>query len=212
MDTRLKFALWWLAPVALISFAAQMAWGQVQDAKDERAPNPSEYHFPTNRQRLHTYLSATLGPGALLQTTIAAGAIQFSAEPPEWSQGAGGYGRRFASQWGRLAVQNSVKMGLGMGLRQDLEYRRCGCTGFRRRTAHALISNFTAVRSDGSSTFTIAKVASHYAGAMISTVWYPDRYTATGDGIRIGTWSLASDAGLNFIREFWPEIRRLFHR
>jgi hypothetical protein len=58
--------------------------------------------------------------------------------------------------------------------------------------------------------FTIAKIASHYADGTISTAWYPDRYTAGGDGVRFGITSLASEAGLIVVREFWPEIRRFF--
>jgi hypothetical protein len=42
--------------------------------------------------------------------------------------------------------------------------------------------------------------------------WYPDRYTATGDGVRLGTHSLVIGTGANIIREFWPEIRRFFRR
>lgn len=211
-SARLKFALWLLAPVALISFGVRMARGQTQNPNDNRALVFSENHFPTNRQRIRAYLRETLGPSAFLQSAFVAGTHQFANNPPEWRQGTGGYNRRLASRFGQLAIQNSIELGLGMALRQDLGYRRCDCRGVLRRTGHALISNFTAGTRDGGSTFTAVKVASRYAGAVVSTTWYPDRYSAWGDGVRLGTLSVASGTVLNVVREFWPEIRRLFRR
>ena len=209
-STRLKLASWWLAPVALILFSVHMAQGQTPDVDDKQALIPLDYHFPTNGQRIRAGLRDTFGPRALLVSALVAGTHHLANDPPEWRQGTEGYGRRLASRVGRLAIQNSME--LGMALHQDLSYRRCNCNGFLPRTGHALISSFTAGTRDVRGTFTIARVASHYAGTMISTTWYPDRYTATGAGVRLGTLSLASGTGVNLIREFWPEIRRLFRR
>jgi hypothetical protein len=211
-STRLKLASWWLAPVALILFSVHMAQGQTPDVDDKQALIPLDYHFPTNGQRIRAGLRDTFGPRALLVSALVAGTHHLANDPPEWRQGTEGYGRRLASRVGRLAIQNSMELGLGVALQQDLRYRRCDCDGFLRRTGHALISNFTAHTRDGRRTFTIAKVASRYAGAMISTAWYPDRYTAGGDGVRLGTLSIASGTLLNVVREFWPDIRRLFRR
>ena len=111
-----------------------------------------------------------------------------------------------------MAIQNGIELGLGTALQQDLGYRHCNCHGILRRTGHAFISNFTAYTRDGRTTFAPAKAASRYAGAMISTAWYPDRYTAGGDGVRIGTLSMASGTVLNILCEFWPDIRRFFGR
>lgn len=211
-STRRNHSLWWLAGVALILSGVPTARGQTQNDKDRLTLNTWDYHFPTNRQRIHVFLRDTVGPKALLQSAFVAGTRHFANDPPEWRQGTEGYARRLASRIGGLAIQNSVELGLGMAMQQDLEYRRCDCNGFLHRTGHALAATFTARTRDGRSTFTMVKVASRYAGAMISTAWYPDHYTAWGDGARLGTVSIASGTALNVIREFWPEIRRLFRR
>ncbi len=201
-----------LAPAALIIFAVQAVRGQTPDTIERRLSNPPEFHFPTNVERVDRLLRDTFGPVAVLQSALVAGTHHIVNNPPEWRQGVDGYNRRLASQFGRLAVQNSLELSLGAALKQDYTYQRCNCRGFLRRTGHAVIANFTARTPDGGNTFTLVRVGSIYAGAMISTAWYPDRYTATGDGVRFGTVSVASGTLINIAREFWPDIRRFFHR
>jgi len=200
-----------------MSFGTRMILAQTPSTREQpeaeaTASIRSDFRFPTSRERFDAYLKDTFGPGALLQSALAAGTNHFVDDPPEWRQGVQGYSRRFASRFGRFAIQESMEFGLATVLRQDTSYRRCECGGFLRRMSHALSSNFIARKRDGSTTFTIAKVASYYGAGMISTAWYPDRYTATGDGVRLGTISLVSGTGASVIREFWPEIRRLFRR
>ncbi len=202
----------WLLPLVLLSPGAQIARGQTQDTDAEAAMTPRDYRFPANRQRIRDYVRDTFGSGALAKSALAAGADHFANDPSEWRQGTEGYNRRLASRFGRLAIQNSMELGLGMALQSDFRYRRCDCHGFLRRASHALVSNFTARTRNGGRTFFPARIASQYAGAMIATAWYPDRYTARGDGVREGTSSVVASLGVNVLREFWPEIRRFFHR
>ncbi len=200
------------AAAALLSFTVQMAHGQTPGENEKRASFALDYRFPTNRERIGDFLRDTTGPGAFFQSVFIAGTHHLVNAPTEWGRGIEGYHRRLANQFGRTAIQNSIQLGLGAALKQDLRYRRCSCSGFLRRTGHALLSNFTARTPDGRQTFTLAKAAGIYAGATISTSWYPDRYTAIGDGIRLGNASMASSTLMNIAREFWPEIRRLLHR
>ncbi len=202
----------WLLQVLLLSVGARAVQAQTQDTDTESATLPLDYRFPTDRHRVRDFLQDTLGSGALAKSAFAAGADHFANDPPEWRQGTKAYSRRLASRFGRLAIQNSVELGLGVVLHKDMKYRRCDCEGFLRRTSHALVSSFTVGTRNGGRILLPAKIASQYAGAIISTAWYPDRYTAGGDGVRAGTLSVASTIGLNVLREFWPDIRRFFRR
>lgn len=212
VSMRVLHARFWLMAAALIACTVQAAHGQTPDANQRRASIALDYRFPTGQERFDRFLKDTIGPGAILQSGFIAGTHHFVNDPPEWGRGFDGYNRRLASQFGRTLIQNSFELGIGAALRQDLSYQRCNCSGFLHRTGHALFSSFTARTPDGRSTFTLAKVAGVYAGAMISTAWYPDRYTATGDGVRFGNVSAATGALTNIAREFWPEIRRFFRR
>ncbi len=201
-----------MASLALISFAALTARAQTPEADDRRAQISAEYRLPTNQVRFRDFLRDTFGPAAILQSAFVAGSHQLTDNPPEWQQGTEGYARRLASRFGRSGIQNSVGLVLGTVLRQDLRYQACNCKGLLRRTGHAVISNFTARTSDGGRTFTPARIAGSYGGAILSLAWYPDRYTAAGDGVRMGSLSVASGSLLNIAREFWPEVRRILHR
>ncbi len=210
-------ALWWLVPVAVMSFSFQTGRAQTATPEEERvaAFKPGirlESAFPTGQQRFRTFLSESFGIRSSLESAVLAGVNHFNNSPPEWGQGAGGYGRRLAGQFGRSVVKHGIEYGLGAVLHQDPTYRRCECTGFLRRLGHAVTADFFARRPDGSRTFTIIKLASSYGGGMIPMAWYPNRYSAAGDGFRLGTMSFAFSTGTNIIREFWPQIRTLFNR
>src|SRR5688572_25659689 len=84
---------------------------------DPAAQDPlNNYKFPTHRQRFNRYVKDTVGPFRLVRTAAAAGINQWSDTPEEWEQGMKGYGKRFASNLGRSAVQQSVTYGLDEAL------------------------------------------------------------------------------------------------
>jgi hypothetical protein len=48
---------------------------------------------------------------------------------------------------------------------------------------------------------------------MVMATWYPSRYTAFGYGVRQGNLAAGITTGIYVIREFSPELKRLFrHR
>ncbi|MGI8746163.1 MAG: hypothetical protein ACR2NN_27000 [Bryobacteraceae bacterium] len=167
-----------------------------------------DYHFPAPRKNWHNYLRTTFGPFALLTTGVGAGVEQLNNSAPEWGQGVQGYGIRYGDVFGRLLVQNTIQYGAATVLREDPNYYRCECSGLFKRTGHALISTFTARRPSGKRTLAISAIVGAYGGGMISTFWYPHRYTPLGDGVRIANYGFASTFGINVATEFWPEVRR----
>lgn len=104
----------------------------------------NSYTRPTKRERFRRYALDTIGPGALIGAGIGAGFSQASDAPPEWGQGAEGYGKRFASNFGQNAVEQSVTYGLSEALRVDGIFIKSQWRGFRRRLTDALLQNITA--------------------------------------------------------------------
>ncbi len=66
------------------------------------------YVFPSRRQRLNQYLWETFGPLTLIGVGVAAGIDQGQNNPPEWKQGASGFGKRFgfSARLGDALIQN----------------------------------------------------------------------------------------------------------
>ena len=161
------------------------------------------YTRPTQKTKLRNYFFDTLGPYPILGAALVAGINQADNAPPEWKQGAEGYGKRFGSNFGIAAISTTTSYALAEAFQEDTLYYRCGCKGLFPRLSHAVISTFVARRGeDGHRVFSIPALVAPYAGAMTAVyAWYPDRYNAK-DGFRAGNYSLLGYVGGNVALEF----------
>jgi len=161
-----------------------------------------DYVFPTPRERFKRYVSSTVGPFRLLQTGAWAGIGQWRDSPSEWGQGMEGYGKRYASSFGRNAIQQTVTYGLDSALHLDTGFEKSKREGFFPRMKDALVQNVTSRTRSGKRVISVPRFAGIYTGAIIETeTWYPDRYNYK-DGIRRGTTTVLTGFGLNLVREF----------
>jgi glycerol uptake facilitator-like aquaporin len=155
-------------------------------------------------ERFHRYLLDAYGPTALFAAGIAAATDQPANSPPEWRQGAAGFGRRLGSRFGQFAVGETARYGLAAVLHEDTEYHWCECRGALPRLGHALLSSVTARAADGHRVVSIPDLVAPYAGGLVATsVWYPARF-GPKDGIRLGAWAFGIHSGVNIVREFLP--------
>jgi hypothetical protein len=172
-------------------------------ASTTAAPVDLTYVRPTKKTRLRNYLFDAFGPYPITGAAIAGGINQASNAPPEWGQGAAGYGRRFGSDFGIAAVTTTTRYTLATALHEDTLYYRCECKGLFPRLKHAVISTFTGRRGeDGHRYFSFPALAAPYAGTMTAVyAWYPNRYGAK-DAFRMGNYSLLGYAWENVALEF----------
>jgi hypothetical protein len=167
-------------------------------------PQPAlTYTRPTAAVKFHNYLFDAFGPYKIVGAALAAGINQADNAPPEWKQGAEGYGKRFGSDFGVLVISTSTRYALSAAFHEDTLYYRCECKGFFPRLSHAVISTFTARRGDdGHRVFSFPDLVAPYAGTMTAVyAWYPDRYDAR-DAFRLGNYSLLGYMGENVGLEF----------
>ncbi len=161
------------------------------------------YMRPTEKTKLHNHFFDAFGPYPIAGAAIAAGINQAERTPPEWEQGAEGYGKRFGSNFAIAAVSTTARYTLAKAFGEDTLYYRCGCKGLLPRLNHAVISTFTARRGDdGHRVFSFPALVAPYAGTMTAVYgWYPGRYDAM-DGFRMGNYSLLGYVGGNLALEF----------
>ena len=161
------------------------------------------YIRPTEKTRLHNYFFDALGPYPIVGAAIAAGINQADNTPPEWKQGAAGYGKRFGSDFGIAAVTTTTRYALARAFREDTLYYRCECKGVFPRLNHAVISAFTGRRGDdGHRVFSFPALVAPYAGTMTAVyAWYPGRYNAK-DAFRMGNYTMLGYVGGNIALEF----------
>jgi hypothetical protein len=162
------------------------------------------YVRPTERTKVSNYAFDAFGPYPVAGATFAAGINQWSNAPPEWNQGAEGFGKRFGSDFAIAAIGTTTRYGLAEAFKEDTLYYRCECAGPLPRLRHAVISTFTGRRSEnGHRVFSISALAAPYTGSVVAVyVWYPDRFGAK-DAFRMGNYSLLSYMGGNIALEFF---------
>jgi hypothetical protein len=161
------------------------------------------YVRPTERTKVNNFAFDAFGPYPIAGAGVAAGINQWTNAPPEWGQGAEGYGKRIGSDFGIAAIGTTARYGLAEAFKEDTLYYRCECSGPFPRLRHAVISTLTGRHGqDGHRIFSISALAAPYAGSMIGVyLWYPDRFGAK-DAFRMGNYSMLEFMGGNIALEF----------
>ena len=167
-----------------------------------QSTSPPDYVFPSHEERFKRYLKSTIGPFSLVRTGISAGLNQWHDSPEEWGQGMKGYGKRYASGFGRNAIQQTVTYGLDEAFHLDTGFERSKREGFGARLKDALLQNVTSRTRSGKRVISAPRFVGVYTGAIVAhETWYPERYSYK-DGLRSGSITLLTGFGINLFREF----------
>lgn len=159
-------------------------------------------------EKVNLALGNTFGAKALLNRAMLAGIDQWRDKPEEWPSGGKGYGMRYTSRWGRLAVRQFVQTSADVAFKTDPRYDRCSCTGFAARAGHAWRRVLIARKDNGGETIGISRLAAAYVVPTITDQWEPDRVNTVSGKLTSGTTFFGWRGVTNMIKEFWPEIRR----
>jgi hypothetical protein len=134
---------------------------------------------------------------------------QIRNHPREWDRGAAGLGKRAASSFSRHALSTGIRYGVAYIRDEQLGYTPSEKQGFWPRTKYALVSTVVTRKvHTGQRTVAAGRISGVFGSAMISRLWMPARLRTVGSGVSSAGISMGIDAGLNMVREFWPEIRR----
>lgn len=169
------------------------------------------YVRPTFGHRLHHYFLHTYSPVKLTELAFGSAISQMDNVPPEWHQGWGAYGKRFASDLGSTTGSGLTEFALAETLRMDTIYYPCKCKGIWPRVGHALKSTITArAGEDGHVVFSVPGVVAPYGGAFSTLLWYPSRY-GPKDAFRTGNYDLLDRFGETIALEFLSPLLRKVH-
>lgn len=180
------------------------------------APDPlstvaPDYQPLTDAQRWNHYWNETLLSSSFYGATFGSALLdQVDHDPPEWHQGLKGYARRSVSEYGYHIVQSTIHQAGAAALGYDPRYQHCDCKGFFHRTGHAIAWSFLTKNAAGQTRFDAPMMAGAYGSSMLSMYWYPSRYNALSDGVRVGNHEVGLIIGVNVIKEFGPELKRTF--
>jgi hypothetical protein len=161
-----------------------------------------------SKSKLNFHVESVYDPWSMAGSAAYAGILQGIGTPAEWGQGAGAYGKRFASTVGCNAIHGVLAFGLDSTLHQDPRYFRSLSTGFWQRTGHALRGTILTHTDEGGETLSTWRLGSAYGSAFLSNQWYPDRLNTVRLGVLQGSLRLGFDFAANLGSEYWPDFRR----
>jgi hypothetical protein len=179
---------------------------------DSGANRPEDFSHPlTLGDRLRIYGRVVVSPPTALGPALGAAVTQWEDEPPEWRQGAKGYGRRFASGYGRNLIGDTISFGIAALDGEDPRYSPSKDTRILARTGHAIASTFVSRREDGTRRPAFANFAGIYGAAFIADAWYPSSRVTVPYALERGSTALASNVAYHVLVEFWPQIKKVLH-
>ena len=128
-----------------------------------------------------------------------------------FGQGWDAYGSRFGAALANRESSDFFKtFVLSSALRMDPRYFRKGSGSAGSRIGYA-ISRVVVGRTDrGHSTFNAPEIMGSLGSAGLSNLYYPESDRTAGRTLAAAALNIAADAGWNVLKEFGPEIRRIF--
>jgi hypothetical protein len=166
------------------------------------------YQSLTPKQKFTVFVQQIYSPYTL--GTVAFNALQAQASGDWYTYGGGmqGYGKRYGAS---LANDES---GVFFGwflyptlFHQDPRYPLKGTGNFFGRAAYAM-SRVLITRGDsGKQQFNYSLVMATFTASGVANAYYPRNLRGFGNTVAGASMGLVSDAGMNMLREFWPDIR-----
>ena len=175
-------------------------------------PPPRQFSPMTRYERLGNYVSELTSYEGILTTAAGAGLAQATNTPKEWGGGAEAYGERVGNLFAQRVIRETLEYGISATLHEDNRYFVSGETGFLRRTKYAVMSTFLARHDNGSRSISFSRIGASAGSAFISREWQPPSTNSAGDGAVAFGFNMGTQVGFNVFREFWPDMKRRFHK
>ncbi|MBL8233986.1 MAG: hypothetical protein JNL98_36155 [Bryobacterales bacterium] len=207
-----------IKPLLVCTFLFALGMADAEEAPQGITPVSSvtrnQFQPLSGQERWRNYAKdAFLSPGPFFATVMPALGEQRRNQPAEYGQGWDAFGNRLGRRAAQYQLQTALYHSSAAALGTETGYRRCNCTGGAKRLGYALSRTFLTRTNSGSMVPNVAYLGGVFGGGAIATEgWYPDRYRATGEGVRAGTIQVGVNTAINVIQEFGPELKKLFRR
>lgn len=212
---------YWLKRYVPLACALALAAGTVsraQDAVPALAPEPGPAAetvepspVPPAAEVSKPFYKRWISPEAVEVTVPGAVLEQLDGWPEEWGGKRPGFEKRLGSLCGQFVLGALLEDGVKAIHAENTHYRRMGKGNFFRRAGHIVAGTVTARKPDGGYTVAWSLAANAYGSWAIATLWSPRRFRTAGSILEWGTEGVGTFALTNLAREFWPDVKSLFH-
>jgi hypothetical protein len=158
------------------------------------------------------FAQETLDPVTFLTVGFDAGLDQAQNRQPSYGQGAAGYGKRFGADLADQASSEFFKdVVYSTAFSEDPRYYRLRHGPAGKRFFHAVEHVVVAYHENGTPMFNYSEWLGTTSAVVLSNVYRPDNKRGFAPAAQRVGINVATDAGFDVLREFWPEIARKFH-
>jgi hypothetical protein len=165
-------------------------------------------HPLTPKQKMRIAVKDTFDYPLMIVAAGYAGLYQMEDNHPQFGQGVSGYFKRLGTTYTDQVTGNMLTEGALPSLfRSDPRYFRMTTGTMKRRTLYALSRIFVTYTDSGKTTFNYAEVLGNGMSAGIGLSYYSDDRSA-GDYLQNWGIQMATDAGSQVLKEFWPDVKR----
>jgi len=160
-------------------------------------------------EKFHLFVSDTVEPVSFFLIGFEAAFAQLQNDDPTFAQGSAGYAKRYGAAFLDQASDEFFTTFLYPSLfRQDPRYYRVAHGPGGKRLAHALEHILVAQGDSGQEMFNYSEWLGTASAQSLANLYHPGNKRGLGPFATGFAITLASDAGWNVLREFWPEVSR----
>lgn len=195
-------------PSAPSAVAAQQEFQRVSDIAIAASPAPpgktARHNGLTSEDKFKTFVAQSTSGYATFSSAIAA------SFRPAWNNSQ--YSETYASRFGH-SISDQTEQGfftkflLPSVFHQDPRYHMSDDTDVKGRGLYALSRVFITRNDNGRSTLNTSELLGAALAGSITTAYHPYHQPTAGDVASRAVSSIGADAGMNMLREFWPDIR-----
>lgn len=204
-----------LSTLLALLFSVSPAFAQSHPATGTRSVSSGSQQPLTVGGKFRYFANESFRPGVFLVAGFYAGLAMAHPPrnyPPEWRQGAAGFGRNygdFIASW--TAVQGG-KFLAASALHEDPRYVRSSSRNLFARAFHAVRSTVIDKSDTGRDRPALANVAGALAGGFVGNAYLPDGFNDVTHGLQRSATAMTGFATSNLVDEFRPEIRKIGHK
>jgi hypothetical protein len=174
--------------------------------KSQRLERP--YSPITYTERLHWFISGTIGPAHLAGVTFVSACGTAVNRPGEYGPHWEGFANRFGIGIAGSATSNAMEGGFGLVLREDPRYFRVPQQAFKFRVGNVARLTFLARNKSGGSEPALARYVGIVGGNFLSNSWRVHSEANVKDAVLRSSEGFAGCMAANAFKEFWPDVKR----
>ena len=176
-----------------------------EDGEDKAHATPGPWAPLSARQKLDLFVWSSYAPSTLVATALSAQSLTLETlDRPRHGDFSQRYLGAYAAVQSSAFIENFLVPAL---MRQDPRYFRAGDGNIRHRVGYALSRILVTRNDEGDNVFNSSGIAGAFLSSAVSNVYQPYRAHSVDRTLASAAGRLASRAGMNVLREFWPDLR-----